>query len=179
MGASFSRLKYDVTGFQGGLKAPSNVFTPNAIDYGNATNDNRPIFESYKHYINSMFISAELGYRSMLYLTLTGRNDWDSALHGTAQTSFFYPSVGVSAVISEMAKMPQMINYLKVRASWASVGSAIEPNLSSAWRYEYNPALGTYKTVTYKFPKKFYPERTDSWEAGVTARLLEMLCLLT
>lgn len=173
MGASFSRLKYDVTGFQGGLKAPSNVFTPNAIDYGNATNDNRPIFESYKHYINSMFISAELGYRSMLYLTLTGRNDWDSALHGTAQTSFFYPSVGVSAVISEMAKMPQMINYLKVRASWASVGSAIEPNLSSAWRYEYNPALGTYKTVTYKFPKKFYPERTDSWEAGVTARLFE------
>lgn len=171
MGASFSRLKYDVTGFQGGLKAPSNVFTPNAIDYGNATNDNRPIFESYKHYINSMFISAELGYRSMLYLTLTGRNDWDSALHGTAQTSFFYPSVGVSAVISEMAKMPQMINYLKVRASWASVGSAIEPNLSSAWRYEYNSALGTYKTVTYKFPKKFYPERTDSWEAGVTARL--------
>lgn len=171
MGASFSRLKYDVTGFQGGLKAPSNVFTPNAIDYGNATNDNRPIFESYKHYINSMFISAELGYRSMLYLTLTGRNDWDSALHGTAQTSFFYPSVGVSAVISEMAKMPQMINYLKVCASWASVGSAIEPNLSSAWRYEYNPALGTYKTVTYKFPKKFYPERTDSWEAGVTARL--------
>ena len=171
MGASFSRLKYDVTGFQGGLKAPSNVFTPNAIDYGNATNDNRPIFESYKHYINSMFISAELGYRSMLYLTLTGRNDWDSALHGTAQISFFYPSVGVSAVISEMAKMPQMINYLKVRASWASVGSAIEPNLSSAWRYEYNPALGTYKTVTYKFPKKFYPERTDSWEAGVTARL--------
>ncbi|WP_336615986.1 SusC/RagA family TonB-linked outer membrane protein [Bacteroides acidifaciens] len=171
MGTSFSRLKYDVTGFQGGLKAPSNVFTPNAIDYGNATNDNRPIFESYKHYINSMFISAELGYRSMLYLTLTGRNDWDSALHGTAQTSFFYPSVGVSAVISEMAKMPQMINYLKVRASWASVGSAIEPNLSSAWRYEYNPALGTYKTVTYKFPKKFYPERTDSWEAGVTARL--------
>lgn len=171
MGASFSRLKYDVTGFQGGLKAPSNVFTPNAIDYGNATNDNRPIFESYKHYINSMFISAELGYRSMLYLTLTGRNDWDSALHGTAQTSFFYPSVGVSAVISEMAKMPQMINYLKVRASWASVGSAIEPNLSSAWRYEYNLALGTYKTVTYKFPKKFYPERTDSWEAGVTARL--------
>ena len=171
MGASFSRLKYDVTGFQGGLKAPSNVFTPNAIDYGNATNDNRPIFESYKHYINSMFISAELGYRSMLYLTLTGRNDWDSALHGTAQTSFFYPSVGVSAVISEMAKMPQMINYLKVRASWASVGSAIEPNLSSAWRYEYNPALGTYKTVTYKFPKKFYPGRTDSWEAGVTARL--------
>ena len=70
-----------------------------------------------------------------------------------------------------MCKLPQVISYLKVRGSWASVGSAIEPNLSSAWRYEYNPASGTYKTVTYKFPQKFYPGRTDSWEAGVTARL--------
>lgn len=171
LGASMSRLSYHVSGFQGGLKAPSNVFTPNAIDYGNATNDNRPIFEQYKHYINSLFLSAEFGYKSMLYLTLTGRNDWDSALHGTAQSSFFYPSVGLSAIVTEMCKLPQVINYLKVRGSWASVGSAIEPNLSSAWRYEYNPASGTYKTVTYKFPQKFYPERTDSWEAGVTARL--------
>lgn len=171
LGASMSRLSYHVSGFQGGLKAPSNVFTPNAIDYGNATNDNRPIFEQYKHYINSLFLSAEFGYKSMLYLTLTGRNDWDSALHGTAQSSFFYPSVGLSAIVTEMCKLPQVISYLKVRGSWASVGSAIEPNLSSAWRYEYNPASGTYKTVTYKFPQKFYPERTDSWEAGVTARL--------
>ncbi len=171
LGTSMSRLSYHVSGFQGGLKAPSNVFTPNAIDYGNATNDNRPIFEQYKHYINSLFLSAEFGYKSMLYLTLTGRNDWDSALHGTAQSSFFYPSVGLSAIVTEMCKLPQVINYLKVRGSWASVGSAIEPNLSSAWRYEYNPASGTYKTVTYKFPQKFYPERTDSWEAGVTARL--------
>ena len=171
LGASMSRLSYHVSGFQGGLKAPSNGFTPNAIDYGNATNDNRPIFEQYKHYINSLFLSAEFGYKSMLYLTLTGRNDWDSALHGTAQSSFFYPSVGLSAIVTEMCKLPQVISYLKVRGSWASVGSAIEPNLSSAWRYEYNPASGTYKTVTYKFPQKFYPERTDSWEAGVTARL--------
>lgn len=171
IGSSFSRLKYDQTGFQGGLKAPSNIFTPNGIDYGHATNDNRPIFNSYKHYINSMFASAEFGYRSMIYLTVTGRNDWDSALDGTAQTSFFYPSVGLSGVISEMAKMPEWINYLKVRGSWASVGSAIEPNLSSPWRYEYNPASGTYTTMTYKFPDKFYPERTDSWEAGITARM--------
>lgn len=171
IGASMSRLNYNTTGFQGGLKAPSNVFSPNAIDYGNATNDNRPIFESYKHYINSLFISTEIGYKNMLYLTLTGRNDWDSALHGTARTSFFYPSVGVSAIVSEMCKLPHFVNYMKVRGSWASVGSAISPNLSSAWRYEYNPASGTYKTVTYKFPEKFFPERTDSWEAGLTARL--------
>ena len=82
--------------------------------------DNRPIFEQYKHYINSLFISAELGYKSMLYLTLTGRNDWDSALHGTAQSSFFYPSVGLSTIVTEMCKLPQVINYFKVRGSCPS-----------------------------------------------------------
>lgn len=173
LGGSFSRTKYDITGFQGGLKAPSNVFTPNAIDYGTPTNDNRPIYDYNKHYINSLFANVELGWRSMLFLTLTGRNDWDSALDGTSHESFFYPSVGASAVISSMAQLPEFINYLKVRGSWASVGSAIKPNITSKWRYEYDPKSGTYKTVTYKFPKTFYPERTDSWEAGITARFFK------
>lgn len=108
----------------------------------------------------------------MLYLTLTGRNDWDSALPWR-QILFVLlsPSVGVSAVISEMAKLPEFVNYLKVRGSWASIGSAISPNISSAWRYGYVPSSGSYGTVTYKFPETFYPERTDSWEAGITARL--------
>ena len=170
VGVSLSRTHYSQHGYQGGLKAPSNVFTPNAIDYGQVTNDNRPIYAENRHSINSSFANVELGWRSMLYLTLTGRNDWDSALAGTTHESFFYPSVGMSAVISQMAKMPEWINYLKVRGSWASVGSAISPNISSGARYEYNPASGTYKTVTYKFPKTFYPERTNSWEAGLTAR---------
>lgn len=172
VGVSLSRTHYSQHGYQGGLKAPSNVFTPNAIDYGQVTNDNRPIYDENRHSINSAFANVELGWRSMLYLTLTGRNDWDSALAGTTHESFFYPSVGMSAVISQMAKMPEWINYLKVRGSWASVGSAISPNISSGARYEYNPASGTYKTVTYKFPKTFYPERTNSWEAGLTARFL-------
>lgn len=170
VGVSLSRTHYAQQGYQGGLKSPSNVFTPNNIDYSQVTNDNRPIYEDNRHNINSAFANVELGWRSMLYLTLTGRNDWDSALAGTSNESFFYPSVGVSAVISQMAKMPEWINYLKVRGSWASVGSAISPNISSKARYEYNPASGTYKTVTYKFPKTFYPERTNSWEAGLTAR---------
>ncbi len=172
-GGSMSRTQYDDNGFQGGLKAPSNIFTPNAIDYASATNDNRPIYAFNKHYINSLFANVELGWRSMLYLTLTGRNDWDSALDGTSNESFFYPSVGLSAIISQMVKLPKAINYLKVRGSWASVGSAISPNITSAWRYGYNPASQSYVTVTYKFPETFYPERTDSWEAGLTARFLD------
>lgn len=78
LGGSFTRNKYNVTGFQGGLKAPSNLFTPNAIDYGSATADNRPIFTDHAHKINSLFANVELGWRSMLFMTVTGRNDWDS-----------------------------------------------------------------------------------------------------
>ena len=170
LGGSFTRTKYNNEGFQGGLKAPSNIFTPNAINHAEVTNANRPIYEQKKHAVNSLFANVELGWKSMLYLTLTGRNDWDSALDGTSNESFFYPSVGMSGVISQMAKLPQFINYLKIRASWASVGSAISPNITSRWRYEYDPTTGTYRTVTYRFPKTFYPERTDSWEAGITAR---------
>ncbi len=170
VGASLSRTHYRQQGYQGGLKAPSNIFTPNAIDYSQVTNDNRPIYAETRHNINSMFANVELGWRSMLYLTITGRNDWDSALAGTSHESFFYPSVGLSAVISQMAKMPEWINYLKVRGSWASVGTAIPTNLSSGARYEYDPTSGKYTTVTYKFPDEFFPERTNSWEAGVTAR---------
>lgn len=169
IGGSFQRTQYEDEGYQGGLKAPSNLFTPNAIDYAAATNDNRPIYGFNKHYINSLFANAELGWKSMLFLTLTGRNDWDSALAGTKFESFFYPSVGMSAIISQMVQLPEFISYMKVRGSWASVGSAISPNIASRWRYVYNPASQSYSTVTYKFPETFYPERTNSWEAGLTA----------
>lgn len=173
IGGSFQRTQYEDEGYQGGLKAPSNLFTPNAIDYAAATNDNRPIYGFNKHYINSLFANAELGWKSMLFLTLTGRNDWDSALAGTKHESFFYPSVGMSAIISQMMQLPEFISYMKVRGSWASVGSAISPNIASRWRYVYNPASQSYSTVTYKFPETFYPERTNSWEAGLTARFFD------
>lgn len=173
IGGSFQRTQYEDEGYQGGLKAPSNLFTPNAIDYAAATNDNRPIYGFNKHYINSLFANAELGWRAWLFLTLTGRNDWDSALAGTKHESFFYPSVGMSAIISQMVQLPEFISYMKVRGSWASVGSAISPNIASRWRYEYNPASQSYSTVTYKFPETFYPERTNSWEAGLTARFFD------
>lgn len=173
IGGSFQRTQYEDEGYQGGLKAPSNLFTPNAIDYAAATNDNRPIYDFNKHYINSLFANAELGWKSMLFLTLTGRNDWDSALAGTKHESFFYPSVGMSAIISQMVQLPEFISYMKVRGSWASVGSAISPNIASRWRYVYNPASQSYSTVTYKFPETFYPERTNSWEAGLTARFFD------
>ena len=173
VGTAFTNKSYDIAGFQGGLKAPSNIFTPNGIDYSRVSSDNRPIFDITRHAIHSVLGSVELGWQERVYLTMTGRNDWDSSLSNTAQQSFFYPSVGMSAILSKMLRLPKFVDFLKFRTSWASVGSAISPNISSSWRYEYIPSTGTYHTVTYKFPDNFYPERTNSWEVGMTAHLFK------
>ena len=173
VGTAFTNTSYDIAGFQGGLKASSNIFTPNGIDYSRVSSDNRPIFDITRHAIHSVLGSVELGWQERVYLTMTGRNDWDSSLSNTAQQSFFYPSVGMSAILSKMLRLPKFVDFLKFRTSWASVGSAISPNISSSWRYEYIPSTGTYHTVTYKFPDNFYPERTNSWEVGMTAHLFK------
>lgn len=163
-------------GFRGGLRAPSNIFTPNAIDYAAGKKENAPIFGGVRHLIYSAFGSAELGYKSTYFLTVTGRNDWDSALAGTSHESFFYPSVGVSALLSEYipTEYKRYVGYLKVRGSWASVGSAISPNIASPYRYSFDPATGGYKGSTIKFPETFFPERTNSWEVGLTGKFFSI-----
>ena len=170
VGVSTNRSYNDVRGFQGGLRSISNAFDPNQINYGLPTGDNRPVFSNTAHITNSAFASVEAGWKSLLFLTLTGREDWDSALAHTTANPFFYPSIGLSGVISQMAKMPKWINYLKTRVSWAKVGSPIPAQISSPYRYTYDPKSQSYATVTYKFPEDFKPELTYSWEAGVTGK---------
>lgn len=75
----------------------------------------------WREQTQSVFASAELGYKSTYYLTLTGRNDWPSQLAGPNSTSksFFYPSVGLSVVLSEL--MPNLnrdyLSFMKLRGS--------------------------------------------------------------
>jgi len=170
VGVSTNRSYNDARGFRGGLRSISNVFDPNQIDYGQPTAGNAPVYTNSAHITNSAFASVETGWKNMVFLTLTGREDWDSALAHTTANPFFYPSVGLSGVISQMAKMPKWVNYLKTRLSWAKVGSPIPAQISSPYRYTYDPASQSYATVTYKFPEDFKPELTYSWEAGVTGK---------
>lgn len=114
----------------------------------------------------SIFASAEIGWKSMLYLTLTGRNDWASQLKGSNPTSFFYPSVGLSAVISEMVTLPKAIDYLKVRGSFSSVGTPY-PRFLVQPTYSYDPTKQDWNAKTHYPIGKLKPERTDSWEIGV------------
>lgn len=117
----------------------------------------------------SVFANVELGWRSMLYLTLTGRNDWASALANTKNSSFFYPSVGLSGILTEMISMPKAISYMQVRGSFASVGTPIPRNLSIA-TYPFDAQGGVWSTNTYKPLDELKPEKTDSWEAGLSTK---------
>ena len=172
IGTSYAYTHYEVNGFQGGLRGPSNVFSPNAIDYRTAHNDNRPSYSKTLHNTVAVFANVELGWKSMVYLTLTGREDWDSALSNTSNYAFFYPSVGVSGIISQMVKLPDWWSYLKVRASWASVGSPIPVNASSPWNWSFSSSEYDYSASTVKYPETYLPERTNSWEVGIQSQWL-------
>lgn len=81
--------------------------------------------------INSVFGSAQLSYDGYLYLDATFRNDWSSAL-SKANRSFFYPSVSLSYVFTDMfaainKDLPEWLSYGKLRASYASVGNDLDP----------------------------------------------------
>ena len=72
---------------------------------------------------NSVFASADINYDESYYLSVTGRQDWFSTLN-PGNNRIFYPSVGASVVLSKILALPQSVNYLKLRGSWAEVGSA-------------------------------------------------------
>ena len=126
----------------------------------------------WRQQTQSIFGSLDVGWKDMLYLTLTGRNDWSSTLSGMPKKGFFYPSVGVSAIISEMVDMPKAISFLKVRGSWAEVGNGIKRQISEMV-YQYVPAEKTYRLVDNMPIGKLYPEKTRSWEVGLDARFFD------
>lgn len=128
----------------------------------------------YHDQTQSIFASAEIGYKSTYYLTLTGRNDWPSQLAGpkSVKSSFFYPSVGTSIVLSELLKLPESISYLKLRASWASVGLPFGRFLAYP-TFKWDTSTGAFSSQSSYPLYNLKPERTDSWEVGLTARFLK------
>ncbi len=109
IGMSLYHTSMQTIGFAGDLIIP-NFFALNNINY--AANY-KPLPDGYDDEVQSIFANVELGWRSQLYLTLTGRNDWDSKLAFATQSSYFYPSVGLSAVLTEMFALPKIISYAK------------------------------------------------------------------
>ena len=124
----------------------------------------------------AVFGSAELAWRNAVYLTLTGRTDKPSQLVGSVDPWIFYPSIGLSAVVTDLlspevrASLRPALSFLKVRTSYTEVGSPI-------------PFTGlTPGTITHSIrsgkvePFDYYPlpdlkaERTRSFELGIDSR---------
>ena len=118
----------------------------------------------------SLFGSVEVGWKQMLYLTVTGRNDWASQLAGSPQKSFFYPSVGLSWIPSATFDMPDAFSYLKLRASFSSVGIPF-PRFLTTPTYAYDETTQQWLPTTFREIGQLYPERTKTWEVGLDARL--------
>ncbi|MGB4415845.1 MAG: SusC/RagA family TonB-linked outer membrane protein [Paludibacter sp.] len=143
-----------------------------------SNSDDRPLSDedilSHKR-INGLYGSLSLGYKDFVFMDVTGRNDWSSTLP-VENNSYFYPSVGLSWLPTEMFGIPSGKFYGKLRASYAEVGNDTYPyrllpylNLGSGNTY------GGYKYVSLPgtVPNNHLkPERTRSLEFGADLRML-------
>ena len=168
IGASINDMQEDAMYVKGGLAQITNKF-----HIGNINMNTSKRNESKWHdRVQSIFASAEVGWNHQLYLTLTGRNDWASQLAFTSKGSYFYPSVGLSWLISESFKLPEAISYLKVRGSWAEVASSPSRYLTQM-QYTYNEQTNTYEYPANHYNTDLKPENTKSWEFGLNAKFLK------
>ena len=144
IGASINDQREEQIGHGGNLEGIYNFFAVHNID---TSAKYRRIQSGYIQQSQGVFINAEVGYKSMLYLTATGRNDWESQLAFSEASSFFYPSVGLSGIISSMVKLPDWLSYLKVRGSYTEVGTSFERFITRP-TYEFNIASGKWSSTS-------------------------------
>ncbi|WP_240755186.1 SusC/RagA family TonB-linked outer membrane protein [Pedobacter sp. SYP-B3415] len=113
-------------------------------------NNNSPLIyapDTARFRINSFYGTASFDYKNFLYLDLTARQDWNSTLATITRTDnvgFFYPSASLAFIASDVIKLPKkVINYAKVRASLAQVGSGSTVPYRTEYNY-LNAADGIY-----------------------------------
>ena len=171
VGASINNIKTDTFTYGGPIQdnGLANVF--NVMDLDDVAK--RATKDGWNDETQSVFGSVEVGWKKMLYLTVTGRNDWASQLAGSSQPSFFYPSAGLSWVPTALWDMG-ILDYLKIRGSVASVGMPF-PRFLTIPTYEYDATNKIWKDKTHYPIGDLKPERTLTYEVGVEASLWQDL----
>ncbi len=134
-------------------------------------------FESRKR-INSLYGIAKFGYKDFLFLDITGRNDWSSALatpFSVDGTSFFYPSVSTSFVLSNFTELPEVFSFAKLRASVAQVGNDTGAYQTSGAFVSQTPFNGqpTFSDQNFIPNSNLRPEQTTSFEIGTDLRFFK------
>ena len=130
----------------------------------------RPREEFNKKAVNSVYAFGELSWRNAIFMNITGRNDWSSTLPA-ANRSYFYPSIGLTAVLSDLITLPEVFTHLKVRGSFAEVGNDTNP-----YQLLRTAEMGVGGVITFstQLPNaNLKPESTRSIEVGFDTRLIE------
>lgn len=129
-------------------------------------------FESRKRLLG-VYGEMRLAYKSLAYLTVTGRNDWTSTLP-IDNRSYFYPSVGGSFVFTELLPQNHILSFGKVRASWARVGKDTDAYATRTvlWPPRTFLAGVAYGNNWEKGNPILKPEITESIELGLEMRFL-------
>ncbi|WP_194767682.1 SusC/RagA family TonB-linked outer membrane protein [Tamlana sp. I1] len=124
--------------------------------------------------VQSVFGSANFGFKDMLFLDVTGRTDWSSTLANTDSYSFFYPSVGLTAVLTEMFDMGDGVSFAKIRGSYAEVGKDIPVGATSPLYYinqtNTNISIVPFAPIEGETLK---PERQKGYEIGTEWRFFQ------
>ncbi|HEY9488263.1 MAG TPA: SusC/RagA family TonB-linked outer membrane protein, partial [Chryseosolibacter sp.] len=120
--------------------------------------------------VNSLYAFGQLAFKNAIFLDLTARNDWSSTLPKD-NWSYFYPSVGLNFVLSDLMAFPQFFSFAKVRGSYAEVGNDTSPfqlqrtsALTAGGRNGFITLSGTLPNEDLK------PEATKSIEVGADLR---------
>ncbi len=168
LGASIEDYNYRGTSVAGDLLGVANLFTFSNMETGKALNK-----DTFRDQIQSVFGTAQVGYKNMVFLDLTARNDWTSALTTVSGKvkPIFYPSVGVSAILTDIFDIQSdLLTFAKVRTSYAEVGNPINRFITIP---TYSVQGGSPVTNTWATADDFRPERTKSWEVGADVRLFK------
>ncbi|HUQ67117.1 MAG TPA: SusC/RagA family TonB-linked outer membrane protein [Flavitalea sp.] len=119
--------------------------------------------------VQSLYATTTFGYKNYLFLDLTARNDWSSALPKNNQ-SYFYPSIGLSAIVSDMIELPSWVTYGKARITSASSGFGGTQYLDR--NYYSVGSGGSISTPSIQSLGNYKPELTQSLELGLDWRFL-------
>lgn len=155
------------------------LLVPNLFSLNNGVNKPTVTSELIRRKMNSLYGSLQLNWDGYLFLDVTARNDWSSTM-SKANRSYFYPSVSLSGVISDMlpkigGSMPEWFTFAKVRASYAEVGNDLDPyqlyNNYTVGKDENGNTTATPGQTL--FDPSVRSELIKSWEAGFDVRFLQ------
>lgn len=156
----------------------TNLAQPGIFSLNNAASPVEFFQFNSKKRINSLYGIAKFGYKDYLYLDITGRNDWSSALatpFSVDGVSFFYPSVSTSFIFSNATELPKSISFAKLRASVAQVGNDTNPYQTSGAFVSQTAFNGqpTFSNQDFIPNANLKPEITTSYEIGADVRFFK------